>query len=190
MVDEKPRAERANIAKWSEMPWVRSSKTSLLAAGFSRLLHANPSLIWPKIEIAGNRCLGETKYEGNNVIKICVLSYFILKKKLWYNGSISLDRINLDSIRFYLHARRPVINECLIVARNLHHWYGAINLPAIMRRTYTLTASRNAPTRLHDLRTTVSRFIAERCRYRAMRPDNPHRVWKRGSVSDRGGGRK
>lgn len=33
-----------------------------------------------KIEIAGNRCLGETKYEGNNVIKICVLSYFILKK--------------------------------------------------------------------------------------------------------------
>ena len=188
MVGEKPRAERANIAKWNE-------HVGALVENFPSCRRIFPTVTRQplpnmKIEIAGNRCLGETKYEGNNVIKICVLSYFILKKKLWYNGSISLDRINLDSIRFYLHARRPVINECLIVARNLHHWYGAINLPAIMRRTYTLTASRNAPTRLHDLRTTVSWFIAERCRYRAMRPDNPHRVWKRGSVSDRGGGRK
>lgn len=78
MVGEKPRAERANIAKWSE-------HVGALVENFPSCRRIFPTVTRQplpnmKIEIAGNRCLGETKYEGNNVIKICVLSYFILKK--------------------------------------------------------------------------------------------------------------
>lgn len=78
MVDEKPRAERANIAKWNE-------HVGALVENFPSCRRIFPTVTRQplpnmKIEIAGNRCLGETKYEGNNVIKICVLSYFILKK--------------------------------------------------------------------------------------------------------------
>lgn len=78
MVGEKPRAERANIAKWNE-------HVGALVENFPSCRRIFPTVTRQplpnmKIEIAGNRCLGETKYEGNNVIKICVLSYFILKK--------------------------------------------------------------------------------------------------------------
>lgn len=78
MVGEKPRAERVNIAKWNE-------HVGALVENFPSCRRIFPTVTRQplpnmKIEIAGNRCLGETKYEGNNVIKICVLSYFILKK--------------------------------------------------------------------------------------------------------------
>lgn len=91
MVGEKPRAERANIAKWNE-------HVGALVENFPSCRRIFPTVTRQplpnmKIEIAGNRCLGETKYEGNNVIKICVLSYFILKK-------IVIQRIDFKS-RFH-----------------------------------------------------------------------------------------
>ena len=189
MVDEKPRA-RNRASKHRE---VERNAVGALVENFPSCRRIFPTVTRQplpnmKIEIAGNRCLGETKYEGNNVIKICVLSYFILKKKLWYNGSISLDRINLDSIRFYLHARRPVINECLIVARNLHHRYGAINLPVklcVARTRWQLLETRlRASTIYVQLFRGLSRSGAgiERC--------GPIIRTECGSVSDRGGGRK